>query len=116
VAAFRATLEEISDSDLLIHVVDASNPRALQQIESVDKILGDLDLAKIPQIIALNKSDLIDGEAIDLLQRQISLDKHADSVAISAIRRESLSVLAERIANAIGDFGFDKHVIVAQAK
>jgi GTP-binding protein HflX len=116
VAAFRATLEEISDSDLLVHVVDASNPRALQQIESVDKILSDLDLAKIPQIVALNKSDLINSEAVDLLQRQISLDKHTDSVAISAIRRESLSVLAERIANAVGDFGFDKHVIVAQAK
>ncbi len=42
VAAFRATLEEISDSNLLVHVVDASNPRAMQQIESVDKILSEL--------------------------------------------------------------------------
>jgi GTP-binding protein HflX len=44
VAAFRATLEEISDSDLIVHVVDSANPRAMQQIASVDKILNDLDL------------------------------------------------------------------------
>jgi GTP-binding protein HflX len=55
VAAFRATLEEIADSDLLVHVVDASNPRALHQIESVDKILADLDYRSIPQIVVLNK-------------------------------------------------------------
>lgn len=98
-AAFRATLEEISDSDLLVHVVDASNPRAIQQIRSVDAILKDLDLDKIPQILVLNKSDLLDDEAIADLQRSISLDKHIDSVALSAIRRDSLKALTERIGS-----------------
>jgi len=97
VAAFRATLEEISDSDLLVHVVDASNPRALQQIGSVEKILSDLEFNSIPQIIVLNKSDLLSGEEITNLERQISLDNHADSVAISAIRKDSLRPLTERI-------------------
>jgi len=97
VAAFRATLEEISDSDLLVHVVDASNPRALQQIGSVEKILSDLDLNSIPQIIVLNKSDLLSEEEIMDLQRQITLDNHADSVPISAIRKDSLRPLTERI-------------------
>ncbi len=104
VAAFRATLEEISDSDLLVHVVDAANPRAQQQIASVDKILADLGLDQIPQIIALNKADLLSGDAIVSLQRQISLDKHATSVAISAIRRNSLEPLAKQIAASIGTF------------
>jgi GTPase len=116
VAAFRATLEEISDSDLLVHVVDASNPRAQQQIESVDKILTDLALDKIPQIIALNKADLLFPDQIELLQRQILLDKHADSVAISAIHRNSLSDLVQRIAALIGDFGFEERIITAPAK
>jgi len=116
VAAFRATLEEISDSDLLVHVVDASNPRALQQIASVDKILTDLSLGQIPQIIVLNKSDQVKGPEIVALQRDILLDKHAESVAISAIHRNSLSVLAERVAATIGDFGFEKRIIAAQAK
>src|SRR5205085_313455 len=61
VSAFRATLEEISDSDLLVHVVDASNPRVLQQIASVSKIIGDLHFNQIPQLIVLNKIDLVDS-------------------------------------------------------
>ena len=101
VAAFRATLEEISDSDLLVHVVDASNPRALQQIQSVEKILSDLHLNSIPQIIVLNKSDLLSEDEITDLQREISLDNHADSVAISAIRKDSLRPLTERIGTRV---------------
>lgn len=104
VAAFRATLEEIADSDLLVHVVDASNPRALNQIESVDKILGELDYNRIPQIIVLNKADLVRDEQIDVLRRQISLDKEAECVAISAIDRDTLRPLVERIAARIGTF------------
>ena len=63
VSAFRATLEEIADSDLLIHVVDAANPRVMQQIASVNKILHDLEYERIPQIVVLNKSDLLDEDA-----------------------------------------------------
>ena len=101
VAAFRATLEEISDSDLLVHVADASNPRAVQQIDSVEKILSDLKLDSIPQIIVLNKSDLLSGDEVADLQREISLDNHADSVAISAIRKDSLRPLTERIGQRV---------------
>src|SRR4029453_13196674 len=75
VAAFRATLEEIADSDLLVHVVDASNARALHQIESVDKILTELNYSSIPQIIVLNKADLVSPDEIETLRRQIALDK-----------------------------------------
>lgn len=107
VAAFRATLEEIADSDLLVHVVDASNPRAIHQIESVDKILVDLKFDQIPQIIVLNKSDLLTPEEIELLRRQIALDKDTESVAISAIRRETLKPLVEHIAARIGTFTVD---------
>lgn len=97
VAAFRATLEEISDSDLLVHVVDAANPRAIQQIESVGKILNELELNNIPQIIVLNKSDLLDEPSIEALIRQISLDNNSEVVAISAIRSETLKPLVEKI-------------------
>ena len=68
VAAFRATLEEISDSDLLVHVVDASNAQVAQQIESVDKILLDLELNNIPRLVVLNKSDLIDEVSLEALK------------------------------------------------
>jgi GTP-binding protein HflX len=97
VAAFRATLEEISDSNLLIHVVDASSPHCLAQIESVEKILGELNLNRILRLIVLNKADLLDEISLEALKRQISLDKDTDCVAISAIQPKSLPPLFEKI-------------------
>ena len=96
-AAFRATLEEISDSDLLVHVVDAANPRAVHQIESVVKILLDLKLNEIPQIIVLNKTDLLDELSIEALKRQISLDTNCEVVTISAIQTQTLKKLIEKV-------------------
>ncbi|HMQ04072.1 MAG TPA: GTPase HflX [Pyrinomonadaceae bacterium] len=104
VAAFRATLEEISDSDLLVHVVDASNPAAVQQMASVDKILADLDLTGIPQIVVLNKSDIASEEQMTTLGRFLSLDKQAAYVSVSAISRDSLGPLAARIGDRIRKF------------
>jgi GTPase len=97
VAAFRATLEEISDSDLLVHVVDAANPNVLAQIESVEKILHELNLNNIPNLIVLNKSDLLDEVSKNALKRQIELDKNRECVAISAIQPETLKPLVEKI-------------------
>lgn len=101
VAAFRATLEEISDSDLLVHVVDAANPQALQQIESVDKILHELELNNIPRLIVLNKADLIDEISLQALERTILFDKDLESVAISAIQSKSLKPLVEKIGEIV---------------
>ncbi|PNX72023.1 GTPase HflX-like protein, partial [Trifolium pratense] len=55
VAAFRATLEEISESSLLVHVIDISHPLAEQQINAVDKVLSELDVSSIPRLIVWNK-------------------------------------------------------------
>ena len=104
VAAFRATLEEISDSDLLVHVVDVSNPRVLQQIESVEKILLELKLNEIPQMIVLNKSDLVDVDSLEALKRQISLDKGREIVAVSAIRPATLKPLVVKTGEVVGKF------------
>lgn len=100
VSAFRATLEEIADSSLLVHVVDASNSRVVQQIGSVNHILEELNLNKIPQIIAFNKADLMDENEIVNLEREIDAD--IDFVAISAIDRASLRPLTEAIGRRIG--------------
>ena len=101
VEAFRSTLEETVDADLLVHVVDASNPRVLQQIESVGKILADLEYNEIPQLIVLNKSDLVPAGELRRLSRQIELDSGMQCVAISAIRRESLRPMVESIGEII---------------
>src|SRR4029077_19461121 len=57
VAAFRATLEEMADADLLVQVVDASDPDREQQIRAVDKILADLGLGEKPRVLVWNKAD-----------------------------------------------------------
>ncbi len=97
IAAFRATLEEISDSDLLIHVVDSSNPRVFQQIESVERILTELELNKIPSLVVFNKADLVDEETIEGMLRQESHDGERDCVAVSALQRNTLTPLLEKV-------------------
>jgi len=59
VAAFRATLEEVAEADLLLHVVDASHPSVYRQIEAVEQVLEEIGAAGCPVMIALNKVDLL---------------------------------------------------------
>jgi GTP-binding protein HflX len=95
-SAFRATLEEISESRLLIHLVDASNPRLIQQIGSVERILSELKLADIPTVLALNKADLVDATTIQAVFRQVTQDGTRDAVAISATDARSIEPLLEK--------------------
>ncbi len=90
-AAFRATLEELEDADLLLHLVDASNPRFEQHIESVENILRELQLNEKPRIFVFNKIDRIgDEEARNLAARY-----HA--VTISALDPSSFGPLLRSI-------------------
>ena len=95
-SAFRATLEEISDSTLLIHAVDISNPRWIQQVQSVKKILTELRFGDIPTVLALNKADLLAPEAVQAAVRQARQIDNSEIVVISAIKPASLVVLLER--------------------
>ncbi|MBI5074448.1 MAG: GTPase HflX [Nitrospirae bacterium] len=94
-SAFKATLEELEDADLLLHVVDASNPRYEQQIASVEKILSDLDLLNKQRVYVFNKIDRISRE------EEENLLLRYDAVAISALDRKTfprlLGVVAEHI-------------------
>jgi GTP-binding protein HflX len=96
ISAFRATLEEISDSSLLIHTVDISNPRWSQQAQSVKRILSELKLADIPSLLALNKADLLEPEAVEATVRQAHQLDNSEIVVISAVKPDSLGVLLEK--------------------
>lgn len=96
-SAFRATLEEIGDSRLLIHLVDVSNPRWQQQIQSVHRILEELHIAQIPSILALNKADLVDVEALQGIARQLAQGGDCEVVALSATDRKTLPPLLEKV-------------------
>jgi GTP-binding protein HflX len=91
--AFKATLEELDYADLLLHVADASNPRIEDQIESVERILTELELQRTPRILVLNKVDAADPIAVDRLQRL-----HR-GVAISALDKATLTPLVDRIGD-----------------
>jgi GTP-binding protein HflX len=94
VGAFRATLEELEDADMLLHVVDVANPRFEEQIGAVEKILDDLDLGRIPRQIVFNKMDLVPSQQVDALCRRF------DAIAVSALDRKTfaplLNMLEER--------------------
>ncbi len=90
VNAFRATLEELHDADLLLHVVDASDPRLDAQVEAVEKILGGLGLLGVPRILVFNKIDrLPPGQGEELAHLR-------DGVAVSAVERRGLEELLAR--------------------
>ncbi len=99
VAAFRATLEEISDSDLLLHIVDASNPRCMAQIASVEKILADLEFDKVPRLTVLNKIDLLTKADAEGLTHRIEVETGTECIVVSALKRESLAILVEKTGN-----------------
>jgi GTP-binding protein HflX len=101
-AAFRSTLEEIAGSRLLIHLVDASNPRWQQQIASVDRILADLEFQNIPRLIVFNKSDLMSNENLQGMIRQAALESGQQAFAISAVSRDSLRPLLEAVEKFLG--------------
>lgn len=93
VAAFKATLEELEDASLLIHLVDISNPRFENHIESVNKILNQLGLDKKPVILVFNKIDKVSPfETRQICQRY-------NAISISAIDKKTLIPLINEIKN-----------------
>ncbi len=90
-AAFKATLEELEDADLLIHLVDVSNPRFEQQIASVERILKDLNITEKPRVIVFNKIDRVAPEEVEFVKARYG------AVALSAKRPETFGPLLEAV-------------------
>jgi len=87
VTAFRATLEELGDADLLLHIVDGADAHLEQKLHAVTSLLDDLDLAEIPRLVVINKADLLPpGHAQALAARY-------DGVAVSALKRKGFEEL-----------------------
>ncbi len=97
VAAFRATLEELAESDLLLHVLDITHPKAPEQAEVVEETLEDLGLGNKPRLLVINKMDLLaeqnDG---DVTLPPAGLQSYP-SVPISAARGWNLDLLLEEV-------------------
>jgi GTP-binding protein HflX len=93
VAAFRATLEEIAEADLLLHIVDVSHPNAINQAEAVHDTLDEIGASHIPVLTALNKIDRLSDSA----SARRAVEQFPQSVAISAHTGEGLDDLLELI-------------------
>ena len=92
VEAFRSTLEEVRDADLILHVVDGSDDAPEEQIAAVREVLNEIDAGQVPELIVINKSDIADPETIAMLLRR---EPHA--VVVSARTGHGIEALLEAI-------------------
>jgi GTPase len=103
--AFQATLQEAVDADLLLHVVDASNPNFPEQIAEVQRVLVEIGAADIPQVLVFNKLDAIEAERRPL---QVEDSYEVDGVAsprvfVSARQGEGVPQLRQRLARIVNE-------------
>jgi GTP-binding protein HflX len=106
VTAFRATLEELADADLLVHVADASDPAVERKLAAVDQLLEELGMSEIPLLLVLNKQDLVAPDEMRALARKL------DGLPVSALRRTGMKTLiqaAEQRLGAVRPFLPDHH-------
>jgi GTP-binding protein HflX len=96
VEAFRSTFEEVTMSDVIVHVVDGSHPDPAQQIKTVRDVMGEVDARGITEIMVFNKSDLVDADQRLVLR---GLEPHA--VFVSAFTGEGIDELSTLIAETI---------------
>ena len=99
VAAFRATLEELNDADLLVHVVDVSHPNVHERMRVVDETLGSLGLGDRDKLLVFNQTDRLRGGAGAALREALAAEFPA-AIFVSALRGEGLDALRERLAAA----------------
>jgi len=93
IAAFRATLEEARNADILLHIADLGSRQVLHQVATAEEVLKDLGLMDVATILVLNKVDIM-ADPVDL---QILKRRYPEHIVISALRRQGLEALKERI-------------------
>ena len=95
IAAFRATLEEVADADLLLEVVDVSHENAIEQSETVNDVLKSLEVRDKPRVTALNKIDLLADPS------ELDTSLYPNAVPVSALHKTGLDALREKIAEVL---------------
>jgi GTP-binding protein HflX len=110
IAAFRATLEEVIDADLLLEVVDVSHENAIEQSETVNDVLHDLNAGEKPRVTALNKVDLLDDP------EELDISLYPNAVPVSALKHTGLDALREKIAQVLADSMEFVQVVIPYAK
>ncbi len=107
VEAFRSTLEEVAEADLLLHVVDGSHPDPEGQISAVRSVLADVEALDVKEVVVVNKADIADPEVLDRIRRH---ERH--SIAVSARTGAGMTELRELIAHELPRPDVDVDVLV----
>lgn len=118
--AFAATLQEAADADLLLHVVDASSPDYLEQIEQVQRVLSEIGAADVPQILVFNKLDALEKshfplhmqDSFDLKEAFDGASQSVERVFVSAQTGEGLPLLRQLLAGRAGIIQLDETLVV----
>lgn len=97
IAAFRATLEEVNEASIILHVVDASHPNVMQHFEAVEDTLAEIDAPHVPRILVWNKVDLVTAP----LPRPSTADWYMAETRVSALHRSGLDDLLDRIEDSL---------------
>jgi GTP-binding protein HflX len=107
VEAFRSTLEEVSDSDLIVHVVDGSHPEPAAQVNAVREVFGEIDALDVPELLVVNKIDAADEEQLLRLRRLLP-----DAVFVSARTGEGIDDLIAALDRLVPRPEVELHVLV----
>ncbi|HEU0022417.1 MAG TPA: GTPase HflX, partial [Dehalococcoidia bacterium] len=115
VAAFRATLEELSSSDLLLHVIDVTHSKAPEQAQVVEDTLAGLGLGDKPRLLVMNKMDLLGEDAAAAPRALLPGIDESPSVLISAAKKWNLESLLEEIEARLVDIDGPLTVVTSAA-
>jgi GTP-binding protein HflX len=111
VEAFRSTLEEVADADLLVHVVDGSHPDPEGQLTAVREVLGDINVRDLPELVVINKVDAADPDVVDRLLR-----RERNSVAVSAWSGQGIEQLLEILTDRLPRPDIEVDVLVPYSR
>ncbi|WP_165252307.1 GTPase HflX [Adlercreutzia sp. ZJ304] len=111
VEAFKSTLDEITNSDLILHVVDASSNSYEQQVDAVNDVLGQIGAESIPKLTVFNKCDLLDSTAQQALAFRNSM-----SIQVSAVMETGIDELITRIVSAAAATDSNMHVLIPYSR
>ncbi len=107
VEAFRSTLEEVTEADLLLHVVDAADEDPDRQIDAVRSVLGEIGAGEIPELLVVNKIDAADAPTVNRL-----LSLHPDAVGVSALEGTGIEALLDRVVDELAEGLADIEILV----
>lgn len=112
VAAFRSTLQETRDADVLLHVIDLSDPNHIDRINQVNEVLEEVGADSVPQILVFNKIDLVDNEPHFQKGQKRDGEIHNANVWVSAIEKSGLKELQQALIEQFDDYHISGHLVL----